>query len=88
MQTLLNVISMILLIYMWVVVLAALMTWVNPDPRNFLVQLLHRATAPALGKIRRLIPTHLGGLDIAPLLLILAIIFIREVVLASIMLNL
>ncbi|MDR1398196.1 MAG: YggT family protein [Desulfarculales bacterium] len=87
MQTLLNIISTGLLIYMWVVVFAALITWVNPDPHNFLVQLLYRATAPVLGKIRRLIPTNLGGLDIAPLLLILAIIFIREVVLTSIMLN-
>ena len=68
---------------MWVVIIAALITWVNPDPYNPIVRILRALTEPVLRRIRRFIPTNLGGFDIAPLLLILIIIFVRNVLLSS-----
>ncbi len=76
----LRFVSMILNLYMWVVIAAAVITWVNPDPNNPIVRFLHGVTEPVLYRIRRLIPTSFGGLDIAPMLLIFAIIFVNNVV--------
>lgn len=80
---LLSFISMILSLYMWIVIASAVVTWVNPDPGNPIVRALRGLTEPAYRYIRRLIPTNFGGLDIAPMLLILVILFLQEVVIRS-----
>jgi len=80
---LLDFIGSILGIYMWIVIAAAVITWVNPDPNNPIVRFLRAVTEPVLWRIRRMIPTSFGGIDISPMLLIFAIIFLRGVVLSS-----
>jgi YggT family protein len=81
----LQFISWVLSAYMWVVIAAAVITWVSPDPRNPIVRFLFSVTEPVLYRIRRLIPTNFGGLDIAPMLLIFAILFIQWVVIEGLM---
>lgn len=76
----LQFISWILSAYMWVIIAAAVITWVNPDPRNPIVRFLYAVTEPVLYRIRRFIPTSFGGFDIAPMILILAIILIQNVI--------
>jgi len=71
-----NILHMVINLYLWVVIIAALITWVRPDPYNPIVQILYKLTEPAYAFIRRYIPTNFGGLDIAPLILILALQFI------------
>jgi YggT family protein len=71
--------------YTWVVIAAAVITWVNPDPRNPIVRFLNGVTEPVFYRIRKIIPTNFGGLDIAPLLLLLAIVFVQKVVLSTIL---
>ena len=88
MSAIITGISYILYIYMWIIIVAALMTWINPDPRNQVVLFFRKITEPVMGYVRRFIPTRFGGLDIAPLVVILLIIFLREVVLDSLLLNL
>jgi len=61
---------------MWVIIIRALISWVNPDPWNPIVQFLHRATEPVLQPIRRLIPMSFG-LDISPVIAILGIYFLQ-----------
>lgn len=74
-----QVLSVILTIYWWILLVRALISWVNPDPYNPIVVFLHRVTEPVLEPLRRLVPPErLGGIDISPLLAMLAIIFIRE----------
>jgi YggT family protein len=80
---LLSFISWVLSAYMWVVIAAAVITWVSPDPSNPIVRFLFGVTEPVLYRIRRLIPTNFGGLDIAPMLLIFAILFVQHVVIRS-----
>lgn len=75
----LQFISWIIGFYMWIVIAAAVLTWVNPDPRNPIVRFLYSVTEPVLWRIRRLIPTSFGGFDISPVLLIFAIYFVRNV---------
>ena len=75
-------IGWLLNMYSWVIIAAALMTWVNPDPRNPIVMFLRRVTEPALEPVRRLLPPwKTGGLDLSPLIVLIAIQFVERVVL-------
>jgi len=60
-------------IYIWVLIIAALLSFVNPDPYNPIVQFLHRITQPAYTFVRRFMRTDFNGLDIAPLVLIIGL---------------
>ena len=75
-QALAQILSMVINIYIWVVIIAALISWVRPDPYNPLVQILYKLTEPLYARIRRLIPTIIGGVDLTPILVILALKFI------------
>ena len=75
-QAFAQVLSMVINIYIWVVIIAALISWVRPDPYNPIVQILAKLTEPLYAKIRRLIPTLIGGVDLTPILVILALKFI------------
>lgn len=75
---LLDVLFTLLSIVQWLVIIAALISWVNPDPRNPIVQFLYRTTDPILRPFRKLLPPRrTGGIDFSPILVILAIIFIK-----------
>lgn len=78
-----RVIDMLLEIYKWIVIVAALITWVNPDPYNPIVRFLRSVTEPVFRPIRRLIGYRLGPVDISPLVVILAIIFLQSFVVRS-----
>jgi YggT family protein len=65
------------MIYMFIVIARALISWVSPDPYNPIVQFLYRATEPVLEPIRRRLPGGGFGIDFSPLLVILAIYFLR-----------
>ena len=60
-------------IYIWVVIIAALLSFVNPDPYNPIVQFLHRVTQPAYNYVRRFMRTTYSGMDIAPLVIIIGL---------------
>ncbi len=72
-----QIFSMILTFFMWAIVIRALISWVNPDPYNPIVQILHRLTDPILGRLRRLIPMYNMGIDLTPLIAIISIIFLK-----------
>ncbi|MBN1839664.1 MAG: YggT family protein [Campylobacterales bacterium] len=63
-------------IYIWVVIIAALITFVRPDPYNPIVQILFRLTNPVYAFIRKFVPTLIGGVDLAPLIVILVLQFV------------
>ena len=73
-----SILDMALTIYMWVIIARALLSWVNPDPYNPIVRFLYKVTEPVLGWIRRRVPVVFGGLDLAPLLVLLAIVFLQR----------
>jgi YggT family protein len=78
-----GVLNWVLWAYMWIIIIRALVSWVNPDPWNPIVQFLHRATEPVLAPIRRALPTWRSGIDFSPLVAILAIYFVQGFVVAS-----
>ncbi|MBA1432451.1 MAG: YggT family protein [Epsilonproteobacteria bacterium] len=60
-------------VYIWVIIIAALLSFVNPDPYNPIVQFLYRVTEPAYAFVRRFMPTTMNGLDFAPLIIIIGL---------------
>src|SRR5512142_2758844 len=73
-----EVLDILLNIYMWIIIIRALISWVNPDPYNPIVQILTRMTEPVLRPIRKLVPPYKVGLDFSPLIAALIIIFLRS----------
>ncbi len=72
-----RILDIALTIYMWIVIISALLTWVNPDPYNPIVKFFRSATEPVYRFIRRFIPTNFGMIDIAPLIVIFIIMFLQ-----------
>jgi YggT family protein len=72
-----EVLDVVLTIYMWVIVIRALISWVNPDPYNPIVQILQKMTEPVLRPLRKLVPAYRIGVDLSPLIAILIIIFLK-----------
>lgn len=73
-----TLIDFILTAYMWIVIGRAIISWVNPDPYNPIVRFLREVTDPVLFRIKRILPLQGGGIDFTPMILIMAIIFLRS----------
>ena len=69
----------LLTLYKYVLIAAALISWVNPDPYNPIVNFLHRVTEPLLRRIRRYMPDT-GAFDLSPLVAF-ALIYLLQIVL-------
>jgi YggT family protein len=80
-----KIIDMGLTLYMWIIIGRSLISWVNPDPYNPIVQFLYRATEPVMAPIRRWLPLRNMGVDISPIIVIAAIIFLQSFLLKSMM---
>ncbi len=80
-----KVLDILLNIYMWIIIIRALISWVNPDPYNPIVQFLYRVTEPVLSPIRRLIPVYTTGIDFSPIIVFLIIIFLQSFVVSTLM---
>jgi len=79
-----TILDNLLWLYLWMVIISALLSWVNPDPRNPIVRFLYSVTEPVLYQIRRRLPfVFAGGIDFSPLILMLAIQFVRMVLVPS-----
>jgi len=72
-----NLVLTLIFLYKWVIIISALISWVQPDPYNPVVQMLYRLTEPAYRTVRRFIPTVFGGMDLAPLILVFTLMFLE-----------
>ena len=77
-----HVLDWVLTIYMYILIARALISWVNPDPYNPIVQFLSRATEPVLFTIRRRLGYSMA-VDFSPIIAILIIIFLQYAVVRS-----
>jgi YggT family protein len=73
-----QLIDFLLTAYMWIVIGRAVVSWVSADPYNPVVRFLHEATEPVLGRVRRLLPISVGGVDFSPVVVILGIVFLQS----------
>jgi YggT family protein len=77
-RAVLEVVFAILSVIQWLVIIAAVISWVSPDPRNPIVQFLYRTTEPILRPFRKILPPHrTGNIDLSPILVILLILFLK-----------
>ncbi len=70
-----KIIDVVLTIMYWLILVRALISWVNPDPYNTIVQFLYKATEPVLRPIRNILP--MTGIDISPIIAFIGIVFLR-----------
>lgn len=81
-NNLLNILASLLsyglTLYMWVVIVRAVISWVNPNPHNPVVRFLAKVTDPVLYHVRRILPVSYSGIDFSPIILILLIIFFND----------
>ena len=81
-----RLIMLVLDIYTWVIIAAAVISWITPNPYNPVVRLLRRLTEPLLAPIRQLLPPwKTFGLDFSPMIVILLIQWVVPVVLRALM---
>jgi YggT family protein len=80
---LLNVVHLAITVYIWIIIIRALISWVSPDPFNPIVRFLYRATEPVLRPVRRSLPTYQIGIDLSPMLVIIALQLVDNFVLPT-----
>ena len=78
-----QILDILLTVYMWIVIISALISWVSPDPYNPIVRFLRRVTEPVYRPIRRFVGARMGIIDISPMIVILGIIFIKYFLIQS-----
>lgn len=78
-----QLLKIVLNIYMWVIIARAVLSWVNPDPYNPIVNLLYRITEPVLYRVRRWLPIGGMGIDFSPMIVLLVIFFLDMFVVRS-----
>jgi len=71
-----TILHMVINVYIWIIIIASLLTWVRPDPFNPIVQTLNRLTEPVFIAVRKRIRTYFGGIDLAPVIILLILQFI------------
>jgi YggT family protein len=76
-----SVVNILLTIMYWLILIRALISWVNPDPLNPIVQFLIRTTEPVLEPVRRLLPPL--PIDISPIIVFFIIVFLQKFLVAS-----
>jgi YggT family protein len=78
-----TVLDYVLVIFMFITIARAVLSWVSPDPYNPIVRFIHNFTEPVLYQIRKRLPMMYGGIDFSPIIVILIIIFLRIFVVDS-----
>ena len=79
-----DLLAIVLNLYFWVVIVAAVLSWVRPDPYNPVVRALRTLTEPVFYRVRKWLPfTYTNGIDFSPVVVLLVIQLINRIVIAS-----
>ncbi len=79
-----SVFDTLLHLYFWVIIISAVLTWVNPDPYNPIVRVLRNLTEPVLYRVRNWFPfVNVGGIDLSPIVVLVGIKFVQMFVIQS-----
>jgi YggT family protein len=77
------VVDTLLNIYFWIILIRAVLSWIQPNPYNPLVRTVYKLVDPVTYKISRIIPTRIGMVDFAPFILMILIIFLQRFLVRS-----
>ncbi len=72
-----KILDIALSVYMWILIIRAVLSWVSPDPYNPIVRALYSITDPVLSWLRRRFPLMAGSIDFSPMVAILVILFLQ-----------
>ena len=79
-NSLIDLILLLINIYIWIVIISALLSFVNPDPYNQIVQLIRKLTEPVFSFIRAKLPFVVtSGIDLSPILVIFSLNIISKI---------
>ena len=82
---LVQLIHTLITIYIWIIIIAALFSFIRPDPYNPLVKFIHQITEPAFAWVRRKMPfVIVGGMDLSPLVILLGLQFLDTFLLRAV----
>lgn len=73
--TVMELFKLLINIYLWGIIIQAVLSWINPDPRHPVARVLAQLTAPLLRPVQRRLPP-ISGVDLSPVLVVVALIFI------------
>ncbi len=71
------ILDILLNIYFWIILIRAVLSWIQPNPYNPLVRTIYKLVDPVTYKISRIIPTRVGMIDFAPFILMILIVFLK-----------
>ncbi len=74
-----NILDLILTVYFWLIIARALISWVEPNPYNSIVNFLYSVTEPVLEQVRRIVPM-IGGFDLSPIAVLILIQVVKQVI--------
>jgi len=73
-------------VYFWIVIAAAVVSWVRPDPYNPIVRTLYALTEPVLYRVRKWLPfTFISGFDFSPVVVIIVLQLVKNIVVRSLL---
>lgn len=72
-----TILDYLLTIMNWMIIIRALLSWVNPDPYNAIVRFLYSVTEPILAPFKRIVPAYSMGIDFSPIFALIAIWFVK-----------
>ncbi|HVN23610.1 MAG TPA: YggT family protein [Syntrophorhabdales bacterium] len=75
---LLSLVSWLLTIYVWIVIIRAVLSWIRPDPYNLYVRIIGNLVDPVTYRISKIIPTRVGMVDLSPLILIVIVQLVQS----------
>ncbi len=79
-----SVIGALLALLYWMILIRAILSWVNLDPFNPIVQILTGITDPILEPIRRILPpAWRSGIDISPIIAVFLLMFLRSFIVGT-----
>jgi YggT family protein len=73
-----RILYQLLSLYWWAVIIAAVMTWINPDPYNPIVRFFYGVTEPVFDFIRQYLPVNFGGIDFSPIVVLIVIEILQQ----------
>ena len=82
-EALAGLLDTVLTLYVWVIVARSVISWVNADPHNPIVRVLRNLTDPVLDRLRQAVPMAFGGIDMAPVVAIVILWFLRAFLVTS-----
>lgn len=80
-----RLLDIVITLLYWLIIIRALVSWVNPDPFNPIVQFLQRSTDPILAPIRKALRMQFWTIDISPIIAVLALIFVQSFLIRTLM---